>query len=162
MNMTRRGLRCAVGALLIIAAASGAARAGNPTPYPGTQVVATKYSYQDLVARLGAAVKANRMGLVTRASATLGAASLGRTIPGNMVIGVYRPDFAIRMLDASVAAGIEAPLRFYITENADETATLTWRKPTAVFAPYESPELDQMARELDAIFGRIAKDATGD
>ena len=159
--MTRRGLRCAVGALLIIAAASGAARAGNPTPYPGTQVVATKHSYQVLVARLGAAVKANRMGLVTRASATLGAASLGSTIPGNMVIGVYRPDFAIRMLDASVAAGIEAPLRFYITENADKTATLTWRKPSAVFAPYESPELDQMARELDAIFGRIAKDATG-
>ncbi len=159
--MTRRGLRCAVGALLIIAAASGAARAGNPTPYPGTQVVATGHSYKDLVARLGAAVKANGMGLVTRASATLGAASLGKTIPGNMVIGVYRPDFAIRMLDASVAAGIEAPLRFYITENADKTATLTWRKPTAVFAPYESPKLDQMARELDAIFSRIAKDATG-
>ena len=114
------------------------------------------------MARLGAAVKANKMGLVTRASATLGAASLGRTIPGNMVIGVYRPDFAIRMLDASVAAGIEAPLRFYITENADKTATLTWRKPSAVFAPYESPALDKMAGELDAIFGRIARDATAD
>jgi uncharacterized protein (DUF302 family) len=160
--MVRRGLRYAVGALLIIVAITGAARAGNPTPYPGTQVVATKYAYKDLVARLDAAVKANKMGLVTRASATLGAASLGRTIPGNMVIGIYRPDFAIRMLDASVAAGIEAPLRFYITENADGTATLTWRKPTAVFAPYESPRLDEMARELDVILGKIASDATAD
>ncbi len=159
--MTGRGLRYAAGAVLIVMAMAGAARAENTTPYPGTQVVATTHSYKDLVARLGAAVKANKMGLVTRASATLGAASLGKTIPGNMVVGVYRPDFAIRMLDASVAAGIEAPLRFYITENADKTATLTWRKPSAVFAPYDSPALDKMAGELDVIFGRIAADATG-
>ena len=86
---------------------------------------------------------------------------LKKTIPGNMVVGVYRPDFAIRMLDASVAAGIEAPLRFYITENADGTATLTWRKPSAVFAPYEVPALDEMAKELDAIFAKISADATG-
>ena len=148
-------------ALLTMAALGQAAWAENATPYPGTVVVGTKHSYKDLVAGLNAAVKANKMGLVTRASATLGAASLGKTIPGNMVIGVYRPDFAIRMLDASVPAGIEAPLRFYITENADGTATLTWRKPSAVFAPYEVPALDEMARELDAIFDKIAADATG-
>ena len=84
-----------------------------------------------------------------------------KTIPGNMVVGVYRPDFAVRMLDASVAAGIEAPLRFYITENADGTATLTYRKPSAVFAPYGVPALDEMAKELDAIFAKIAADAKG-
>jgi uncharacterized protein (DUF302 family) len=66
------------------------------------------------------------MGLVARASATMGAKSIGKTIPGNMVVMVYRPDFAIRMLKASVPAGIEAPIRFYITENpATGSATLT-------------------------------------
>jgi uncharacterized protein (DUF302 family) len=64
------------------------------------------------------------------------------------------------MLKACVAAGIEAPLRFYITENADKTATLTYRKPSSTFAPYQSRDLNKMALELDKNFARIAKAAT--
>lgn len=145
--------------LILFALTLGGVRAGNPTPYPGTQVIKTPFAYAKLIARLDGAVKANRMGLVTRASATMGARSLGITIPGNMVIGVYAPNFAVRMLKASVPAGIEAPLRFYITENADDTATLTYRKPSSVFAPYGSADLDAMAKELDEIFAKIVKDA---
>ena len=149
------------GVLLVAAALATVATAANPTPYPGTNIIKTKHSYKDLVGRLDEAVKANKMGLVTRASATMGAQKvLKKTIPGNMVVGVYRPDFAVRMLEASVPAGIEAPLRFYITENADGSATLTYREPSAVFAPYEVPALDAMAKELDPIFAKIAKDAT--
>lgn len=123
----------------------------------------TPYSYKKLVERLDAAVKASEMGLVTRASATVGVkAVLGEDIPGNMVVGVYRPDFAKRMLAANVEAGIEAPIRFYITENPDGTATLSYRKPSTVFAPYADPsgDLAALAAELDAIFAKIAKDAT--
>ena len=132
----------------------------NSPPYSGTKIVKTSHSYKTLVQRLGKAVAKNKMGLVNRASATLGAKRvLGLTIPGNMVIGVYHPRFAVRMLKASVPAGIEAPLRFYITENPDKTATLTYRTPTSVFASYGSAALDTMARELDNIFASIAKDA---
>jgi len=74
---------------------------------------------------------------------------------------VFHPKYAVRMLKASVAAGIEAPLRFYITENDDGTATLTYRKPSSVFAPYDNADLDAMALELDAIFASIAAAATG-
>ncbi len=127
----------------------------------GWSVIDTGHSYKALVDRLGKAVKANKMGLVTRASATLGAKSLGKTIPGNMVIGVYRPDFAVRMLAASVPAGIEAPIRFYITENKDGTATLSYKKPSAVFAPYSDggAALQELAAELDALFAKIAREA---
>ena len=127
----------------------------------GWSAIDTGHSYQALIARLDAAVKANKMGLVTRASATLGAKSLGKTIPGNMVVGVYRPDFAVRMLAASVPAGIEAPIRFYITENPDGTATLSYKKPSAAFAPYSDggQALRELAAELDAIFAKIAKEA---
>ena len=129
---------------------------------PGWSVTKTTHDYKTLVERLDAAVTANKMGLVTRASATVGAASLGKTIPGNMVVGVYRPDFAIRMLEASVPAGIEAPIRFYITENADGTATLSYKTPSAVFAPYTDggDKLKEMATELDGIFAKIAGEAT--
>ncbi len=57
-----------------------------------------------------------------------------------------------------LAAGIEAPLRFYLTESADGTATLTVQKPSATFAPYGSAELDAMAQELDALWGKIVSD----
>ena len=129
---------------------------------PGWSVNKTTHDYKTLVERLDAAVKANKMGLVTRASATAGATSLGKTIAGNMVVGVYRPDFAIRMLEASVPAGIEAPVRFYITENSDGTATLSYKTPSAVFAPYTDggDKLKEMAAELDGIFAKIAGEAT--
>ncbi len=59
---------------------------------------------------------------------------------------------------------IEAPIRFYVTENADGTATLSYKTPSAVFAPYideGGAELAAIAGELDAIFAAIAKGATG-
>lgn len=56
------------------------------------------------------------MTVVARASASRGAASRGVTIPGNAVVEVFRNDYAVRMLNESVAAGYEAPLRFYPVE----------------------------------------------
>lgn len=132
------------------------------SPPPGWQVTKTRHSYADLIERLNAAVTANKMGLVTRASATVGAKKvLDKTIPGNMVVGVYHPRFAVRMLEASIPAGIEAPIRFYITENADGTATLSYKTPSTVFAPYTDggEKLKEMAGELDAIFAKIAAEA---
>jgi uncharacterized protein (DUF302 family) len=136
-------------------------KAETVTPYPGTVEMKTGKTYGVLVESLTNAIKMNKMGLVARASATMGAKSIGKTIPGNMVIMVFRPDFAIRMLKASVPAGIEAPIRYYITEDPGTgKATLTYRSPSSVFGPYKNAELDDMAKELDAIFAKIASDAT--
>lgn len=146
---------------ICLLAAATAARAADAAPYPGTEVRKTALTFDALRTRLESAVTKNGMFVVTSASASGGAKARGLTIPGNMVIGVFRNDFAVRMLEASVPAGIEAPLRFYLTENPDGTATLTYRKPSAVFAPYGSAPLDAMARELDAIWGKIVGDTIG-
>ena len=122
----------------------------------------TKIAYSKLVKKLNAAVKAEKMLLVTRASASSGAKRRKIKIPGNMIIGVYRNDYALRMLDASVDAGIEAPVRFYITENDGGTATLSYKTPSHVFSPYfatAKPDLAVLAKELDGIFDKIAKRA---
>lgn len=156
-----RALLCLLFLLPLVAAVPAAAQIMER---PGWQVIKTGHGYADLVARLEQAIADNKMGLVTRASATLGAKKvLNKDIPGNTVIGVYRPDFAVRMLEASVAAGIEAPIRFYVTENADGTATLSYKTPSHVFAPYADggQTLKDLAGELDAIFAKIAADATG-
>jgi len=123
------------------------------------ETIATSKSFSVLKDDLDAAVKANKMLLVSRACASCGAAGRGIEIPGNMVVGVYRNDFALRMLEASVPAGIEAPIRFYLTENEDGTASLSYRLPSTVFAPYKNADLDVMAAELDAIWKNII-DAT--
>ncbi|MEO1066806.1 MAG: DUF302 domain-containing protein [Pseudomonadota bacterium] len=132
--------------------------AESVAPRQGWVVTKTPHPYRALYPRLKDAIKANKMGHITTASATLGAKGRGLTIPGNRVVGVYNNFWAVRMLDASVTAGIEAPIRFYLTENFDGTSTLSYKTPTAVFAPYfeeADPDLQVMAAELDVVFKAI-------
>jgi len=126
-----------------------------------TRVLPTRHSFDQLLGRIERTVEKNGLGVVATASASRGAAARGVKIPGNAVVMVFRNDFAVRLLAASIPAGIEAPLRLYVTENADRTATLSIRMPSAVFAPYRHPEVERLARELDQAIERIAKDAAG-
>ncbi len=145
-------------ALVIALVMASHSRAGGLT---GSTTVKTTKPYAELVAALDAAVEAEGFFVVTRASASVGASRRGVTIPGNMIVGVYRNDYAVRMLAASVPSGIEAPPRFYITETPDGTASLTWRSPSAIFAPYDGGQaLKDMAAELDVVWTAIAKRAT--
>jgi len=153
------GLRLVVPALMLVAAS--AAAVGPGFPLPGTVSQKTPHAFDALTARVEKAVADNKMGLVAQASASRGAAARGVKIPGNAVLMVFRNDYAVRMLAASVPAGIEAPIRIYVTENADGTATATYRRPSALFAPYRNAELDGMARELDPVFEKIVRDAAG-
>ncbi|MGH8680931.1 MAG: DUF302 domain-containing protein [Burkholderiales bacterium] len=142
-------------------AAANPAFADNPTPYPGTVTLRSDHGFNDLVGRIEKSIEANKMGLVSRASASGGAAARGVKIPGNAVLMVFRNDYAVRMLAASVPAGIEAPLRLYVTEGQDGKASITYRRPSAVFAPYRNAELDKLARELDPVLEKIVRDAVG-
>jgi len=147
--------------VLMLALASSAAFAQSAPALPGTRTVTSPHGFDALAARLEKAIVSNKMGLVAQASASRGAAARGVKIPGNLVLMVFRNDYAVRMLAASVPAGIEAPLRIYVTEGADGKASVTWRAPSAVFAPYGSAELNAMARELDPEFEKIVRDAAG-
>ena len=135
------------------------ARADQGYPHAGVRVVDARKSFKDLFNDLVLAICKHRKGVVGRASASMGAARLGVEIPGNGVYGVFRNDFAVRMPQASVPAGIEVPLRIYVTENADGASRLTYRKPSAVFKPHGSADLDGMGAELDEIFAKIIADA---
>ena len=128
----------------------------------GWFVAKTDKSYEQLIADLKSAVKANKFGVVTQAGPTKAAKSRGITIPGNRVIGVFNNKYAVRTLNVSTAAMIEAPIRFYVTENPDQSATLSYKLPSTVFAPYfeeAGTELATIASELDAAFSKIAEEA---
>lgn len=149
----------AAGVLLTLALAGAPVHADDKSPYPGTISRHASHNFDTLVKRLEQSIIDNKMGLVAQASASRGAAARGVAIPGNIVLMVFRNDYAVRMLATSVPAGIEAPLRIYVTENGDGTASVTYRTPSAVFAPYGSAKLDAMAAELDPILAKIVADA---
>jgi len=133
-------------------------------PREGWVVIPTELSHADLVAATRAGVKSAGMAVVTQAGPTKAAAGRGITIPGNTVIGAYNNDFAVRVLATSTAAMIEAPIRMYVTENADGTATLSYKTPSFIFAPYMvegGSELNAIAAEIDEAFAAAAAAAAG-
>ncbi|WP_298819092.1 DUF302 domain-containing protein [uncultured Roseibium sp.] len=155
-------MRLLISVFIWLIVAVGVSQADSLSNREGWKVIPTEQSYSDLVESVKAAVKAEKMLLVTQASASAGAKGRGLKIPGNRIMGVYRNDYAIRMLEASVAAGIEAPIRFYVTENSDGSGTLSWKTPGFVFAPYMDEggdALAELAAELDDVFQTIADNA---
>lgn len=140
------------------------ALAGSVEPRPGWEVHGTEMGYQALIDSLKQAVADQQMIVVTEAGPTEAAANRGVEIPGNRVIGVFRNDFAVRVIRLSVPAMIEAPIRFYVTEDEDGTAMLSYKMPSFVLSPYiveGGEELEAIAAELDEIFANIAERAEG-
>ena len=147
--------------VMVCAVLWSVAAQADVTARDGWAVFFTDKPYDQLVSDVQAAVKANKMGLVTQAGPTGAAKARGIDIPGNRVLGVFNNVFAVRVLELSTAAMIEAPIRLYVTET-DSGATLSYKTPTFVFSPYMAeagPELGAAARELDEIFDTIARDA---
>lgn len=139
------------------------AAAQSVAPRDGWVVIDTGKDHATLLKDLMSAVTANSMAVVTQAGPTDAAKSRGITIPENRVIGVFNNEFAVNILALSTAAMIEAPIRFYVTENTDGTATLSYKTPGFVFAPYldeGGKRLAGLAAQLDAIFETIARSAT--
>ncbi len=131
----------------------------------GWVVISTGHDYQTLVARTQDAIRASELAIVTQAGPTQAAANRGVEIPGNRVIGAFNNLFAVRILGLSTAAMIEAPIRLYVTENDNGTATLSYKSPSFFFAPYldeGGTELAETAAELDAIFAAVAAEASGE
>ncbi len=147
----------ALGASILTILISLGASAHDATPFPGTHVIKTGHSYQAMVKKLPEAVAKNKMGVVAKASATLGARKIGVTIPGNMVVMVFHPKFAVRMLDASVPPASRRRCAFtsrrmrtvrrrspIVTRAASSRLTVArsstrWRKSSTPYSPASRP-----------------------
>ena len=155
----RFGRRSVMATLVAVGVLSGRRVEAQSPNFDGYRVVPTPHGFAKLEERVKAAVERARMGLVTRASASEGAQRRGVMIRGDAVIGVFRNDFAVRMLAADIDAGIEAPIRLHLTEEADGTTSIRYLLPSAVFARYEGEAIKALGRELDPIFEAIVTDA---
>jgi uncharacterized protein (DUF302 family) len=127
---------------------------------PEAATVIAPRGFDETVARVEQAVEAHALVHIATASASRAAAARGIIIPGNAVVLAFNNVYAVRLLKASVAAGIEAPMRVYVTANGDGTTTIAYRKPSALLRPYGDNGLAALGRELDALFAEIAADAS--
>lgn len=130
----------------------------------GLVLVKTPHSFATLEERVAAAIKSAGMLRVFKASASRAAKARGVDIPGDSVYGVFRNDFAVRMIRANPLAGTEAPILIHVMEQQDGTAALAYKTPSSVFEPYAvagagAEGLTTLAAELDAIFDAIVRQA---
>ena len=150
----------AVLCLAMMACPPGLPAAAAP---PELIVRATPHGFAVLEKRLERAIKAAGMLRVFKASASRAAKARGIGLAGDSVYGVFRNDFAVRMLRANPLAGTEAPILIHAMAMADGTTRLAYKRPSALFARYEAADgsLKALGDELDAIFAQIVEDAAG-
>ena len=114
----------------------------------------TALSADAAVEKLLAAIESENMRVVAHINGQANAAKMGKTVPADQILEVFRPDFAIRVWQACKPAGHDIPLRIHVYE-ADESVYVACRLPSETFAPFGSAELDSIGEELDAIFNAI-------
>jgi uncharacterized protein (DUF302 family) len=114
----------------------------------------TPLSADEAIAKLQAGIEAEGMRQVAHINGQANAAKIGKTVPADQILEVFRPDFAIRVWEACKAAGHDIPLRIHVYEEGDATK-VACRLPTEVFAPYGSAALTEVGTELDIIFNNI-------
>lgn len=124
--------------------------------------IKTSKSVDEAIAALQGGVEAAGMRVVTHINGQANAAKIGKEVPADQILEIFRPDFAIRVWSACKEAGIDIPLRIYAFENSDGKAVIMCRMPKEVFAPYESPELMSVAEELEGIFSEILAAVPGE
>ncbi|MGW8247900.1 MAG: DUF302 domain-containing protein [Acidiferrobacterales bacterium] len=114
----------------------------------------TSLSVDDAIEKLKSGVEAQNMRVVAHINGQANAAKIGKTVPGDQILEIFRPDFAIRVWEACKPAGHDIPLRIHVYEDAGVT-NVACRMPTEVFEPFASPELMAVGSELDDIFNSI-------
>ncbi|MEJ2060439.1 MAG: DUF302 domain-containing protein [Gammaproteobacteria bacterium] len=114
----------------------------------------TPLSADDAVAKLQAGIEAENMRLVAHINGQANARKIGKEVPADQILEIFRPDFAIRVWQACKSAGHDIPLRIHVYEDGGKTH-VACRMPSEVFASYGSTALMNLGMELDAIFANI-------
>ena len=118
------------------------------------KTLTTSLSANEAIEKLLAAVETEGMRVVAHINGQANAAKMGKTVPADQILEIFRPDFAILVWDACKAAGHDIPLRIHVYEEGAATI-VACRMPTEVFMPYESEALMSVGSELDGIFDNI-------
>lgn len=118
------------------------------------KTITSKLTADQAVERLTAAVAEVNLRVVAHINGQANAAKMGKTVPADQILEIFRPDFAVRVWAACKAAGHDIPLRIHVYEEDDQTR-VSCRMPSETFKPFASAGLDAIAAELDPLFEQI-------
>lgn len=118
------------------------------------KTITTSLSADDAVSTLLSSIESENMRVVAHINGQANAAKMGKEVPADQILEVFRPDFAIRVWAACKPAGHDIPLRIHVYEDGEDIK-VACRLPSTVFAPFGSSELDAIGSELDEIFNNI-------
>jgi len=138
---------------------SGSAGTSNPRRQRETVVKVHKYDapFPEVVKALISGVEKNDMSLVCYINVQENARERGLMIGGNRILEVFRPDYAIRVWEADIEAGVDVPIRIHVCEGSDGYTYARYREPSNTFAPYDNDALSALGAELDPIFERVVE-----
>lgn len=113
----------------------------------------TSLNADETIAKLQTGIDATGMRQVTHINGQANAAMIGKTVPADQILEIFRPDFAIRVWQACKPAGYDIPLRIHVYEDRDSGTTMVaCRLPSETFAAYKVEALNEIGAELDEIF----------
>jgi uncharacterized protein (DUF302 family) len=124
------------------------------------KLIISKDSADQTVEKLKQGIEQSGLRLVAHINGQANAAKIGKEVPADQILEVFRPDFAIRVWQACKPAGHDIPLRIHIYEDGDQVK-VACRMPSEVFKPFSSSELDEIGVELDALFDQILSSVSG-
>lgn len=124
------------------------------------KLIISKDSADATVEKLTQGIEQTGLRLVAHINGQANAAKIGKEVPADQILEVFRPDFAIRVWQACKPAGHDIPLRIHVYEDGD-IVKVACRMPSEVFKSFASPELDEIGVELDTLFDQILSSVAG-
>lgn len=128
-----------------------AAQAQLPAlPTSDTTVFESEMPFADFLKNVRRQIDRARMITIAVTCPTCGARSLGVTIPEARVILFFNRFFAARVHSENLAAGLEAPIRFFIYADSEGQGVVHYKKPSVIFGAYAKNERDASGNLIES------------
>jgi uncharacterized protein (DUF302 family) len=114
----------------------------------------TPLSADEAIDKLKTGVEGVGLRVVAHINGQANAKLIGKDVPADQILEIFRPDFAIRVWEACKPAGHDIPLRIHVYDDQG-TTKVACRMPGTVFAAFDSAELAAIGAELDGLFEQI-------
>ena len=117
-------------------------------------ILKTDEAVEQVVLTLMKYIEINNMRIVSHINGQQNAARMGKTVPADQILEVFRPDFAIKVWNACKPAGIHIPLRIHVYAEGG-SSVVQYQQAQDIFSVYNNAALTEIAKELDALFEKI-------
>ena len=111
--------------------------------------------FSEVIETLISSIEESGMVLVADIDVQKNARMKGMEISGNRILEVFRPDYAVKVWEMEIEAGVDIPIRIHVHEEEDGRVSARYRTPLEVFCRYDNDALTTFGAEIDPVFEEI-------